>query len=118
MSVENLRRFEPGRQPFGHLQQASKATGSLCERLRETENSFTHPPHCTGTVVSVHSRFTGVSHRSHIALPTQENGVYQWLRLIQVLQQEESSGAEAQQNRQVICDDITGQGHVQGSARL
>jgi hypothetical protein len=43
--------------------------------------------------------------------------MYQWLRLIQVLQQKEGGGAEAEQNRQVIRGDITGQRHVWISER-
>lgn len=37
--------------------------------------------------------------------------MYQWLRFVQILQQKESSGAEAEQNCQVIRDYIAGQRH-------
>jgi len=43
--------------------------------------------------------------------------VYQWLRLVQVLQQKEGCGTEAEQNRQIIRGDIVGQSHVWISER-
>lgn len=43
--------------------------------------------------------------------------MYQWLRLVQVLQQKKGGGAETEQNRQVVRCDVVGQRHVWISER-
>lgn len=61
-----------------------------------------HPTHHTGAVVPVHRAFAWVSHSRGIALPSKEYGMNEGLGFVKIVEEEEPTSDETQNDGQVV----------------
>ena len=63
----------------------------------------TNPSHQTGAIVSIDRALPRETCTTYITLPSKKYGMYQWLGLVQVVQQKNGCRDKTEQNGQVVC---------------
>ena len=71
----------------------------------------TYPTKHAGAVVAVHRALGGVPHTCDIALSPKKDRVHEGLRLVEVVEKEETSSHERQDDCQVVRDEVVGERH-------
>jgi hypothetical protein len=69
---------------------------------RRGRKKGTHSSHHTGTIVSIRSTLLWVSYTRGIGLAAEENRVYEWLRLVEIPEQERGCRDEAKQHGELV----------------